>query len=84
MSHDIKGQGGSFGYGLMSEIGSILCRRIENIDTLAEGDMAPLRQCLDAMTQVIENRLDGDGGDYGLAIMAVLAPMMDRLPEGRR
>lgn len=72
ISHDIKGQGGSFGYDLMTTIGNQLCRLIEYSDpnhaTLIEG----IGVHIDSMKLVIAQDIKGDGGPTGDKILSGL------------
>ena len=77
LAHDVKGNGSSFGYDLMTAIGgslSTFCRAIG--DSRAEvGDarLAVVGVHIDAMKMVIDSRLDGDGGETGADMVAMLA-----------
>ncbi|WP_313412286.1 Hpt domain-containing protein [Rhodospirillum rubrum] len=74
LSHDIKGQGGSFGYDLMSRIGNNLCRYLEILEVpLSAGQLARLSLYLETMRAVLGNRLRGDGGTRGAHLLAELA-----------
>ncbi|HEX6980531.1 MAG TPA: response regulator [Alphaproteobacteria bacterium] len=69
IAHEIKGQGGTFGYTLLSRLADILCRYIrtvENVDTRA---IAIMQAMVDAITTVISQRLEGDGGEVGREIL---------------
>ncbi len=62
--HDIKGQGGSFGYELATRIGQSACRllRIRDRSTV---DLALVRQHLDALHLIFQKTIEGDGGAVG-------------------
>ena len=62
VSHDIKGQGGSFGYDLMTAIGNELCRLIEKADKIGAGEVEATKLHFDAMKLVIGEDLKGNGG----------------------
>ena len=61
VSHDIKGQGGSFGYDLMTAIGNELCRFIEKADKVGAGEIAAIKLHIDALKMVIAQDLKGTG-----------------------
>lgn len=66
VSHDIKGQGGSFNYPLMTMIGNLLCRFLERREgDPKESHMAIIKVHIDAMRLVIAQRMEGDGGRAG-------------------
>lgn len=64
-AHDMKGQGGTFGYPLLTHIGEILCRLTADRRDVGESDLRILRSHLDAARHIMVQRLDGDGGDEG-------------------
>jgi len=68
-AHDIKGQGGSFGYHLMTEVGALMCRYIEKLDGLTAEDVELLNLCSRSMRAVIAGRLSGDGGQAGRMVL---------------
>jgi len=81
VAHDMKGQGGSFGYDLVTRIGNHLCRLIEKF-----GDHNPdkveneaIRIHIEAMKLVISQNLSGEGGDAGKAILAGIEKMDSKL-----
>lgn len=72
-AHDMKGQGGSFGYDLVTEVGDRLCRLLEAIHgppTPEQREAAALH--VEAMRLVIAQRLEGDGGTSGAALVSGL------------
>ncbi len=72
LAHDIEGQGGSFGYPLMSAIGGSLgecCRAMERSD---DSQLELIKAHVDAMKTVIGGRLDGDAGTLGTELMGLL------------
>ncbi len=72
MAHDMRGQGGSFGYPLMTRIANSLCRFIESIPKLDTGALAICSAHVDAMHAVIGHRVSGSGGEIGGQIAAGL------------
>lgn len=79
VSHDIKGQGGSFGYDLMTAIGNELCRLIERIDTVGPDEMEAIRIHIESMKLVIGNDMKGNGGKAGEQMLAGLQKVCDKL-----
>lgn len=79
VSHDIKGQGGSFGYDLMTAIGNQLCRLIEGIDRVGPDEMEAIRIHIDSMKLVIGNDMRGQGGEAGEQLLATLRKVCDEL-----
>ncbi|MFC1673188.1 phosphorelay protein [Pseudomonadota bacterium] len=69
IGHDMKGQGGSFGYELMTAIGDHLCRLVEKVETVGPREFTMIRVHIDAMRIVITKELKGDGGDEGRKLL---------------
>jgi hypothetical protein len=68
-AHDIKGQGATFGYPLLSEIGQRLCRLLEEAGPL---DVERVAAHVTALAGVLAGRLTGDGGGAGREWLASL------------
>ncbi len=79
ISHDIKGQGGSFGYDLMTIIGSDLCRFAETIETLKSSDVEVIGLHVDTMKRVIADEIKGDGGKEGEVVLSGLAAVVEKV-----
>ena len=79
VSHDIKGQGGSFGYDLMTAIGNELCRLIEKADKIGAGEVEATKLHIDAMKLVIGEDLKGNGGKQGEQMLSGLQKVCDKL-----
>lgn len=79
IAHDIKGQGGSFGYDLMTRIGNQLCRLMEGRDDLAPAEFEVVRLHIDAMRLIIGERMQGDGGRVGENLVRGLEAVLDKL-----
>tara|TARA_R110002110_G_scaffold90632_12_gene235600 strand:+ start:1836 stop:2339 length:504 start_codon:yes stop_codon:yes gene_type:complete len=79
ISHDIKGQGGSFGYQMMTNIGNQLCRFIEAMGAPTKADLHIVRLHFDAMKLVIAKRMEGDGGKTGEELVAGLQAVVAKL-----
>ncbi|HIM26191.1 MAG TPA: hypothetical protein EYM29_11400 [Rhodospirillales bacterium] len=79
VSHDIKGQGGSFGYDLMTAIGNELCRFIEKADKVDAGEIAAIKLHIDALKLVIAQDLKGTGGKEGEKMLSGLQQICDKL-----
>jgi len=79
IAHDIKGQGGSFGYDLMTVIGNELCRLIERVDTYGEAEVQAIKVHIDALKLVIKSNMKDDGGANGQALVAGIRQVGDKL-----
>lgn len=79
VAHDIKGQGGSFGYDLMTVIGNELCRLLERQQSFDSAELQAIKVHIDAMKLVIQNKMTGDGGANGKALVAGIRQVGDKL-----
>ena len=70
--HDMKGQGATFGYDLITDIGNHLCRYIERQDVFEETQMNAIKMHIQALRQIIEHKLVADGGNEGQTLKAMV------------
>lgn len=82
VAHDMKGQGGSFGYDLITAIGNELCRMIERIDEPGPAVVEAVKVHVDSIHLVIQDRITGDGGDQGRAMLVGIRQVCDRVAGG--
>lgn len=68
-SMDLKGQGGSFGYTLISEIGDSLKKFTESRKEASPRDVEIIAAHVNAMRVVMVENIKGDGGETGRAIV---------------
>jgi len=73
--HNIKGQGASFGYPLMTRIGQSLCRLIAPGRALDEAGLKVAQAHLDALKLVLDKKIAGGGGEVGDKLAARLEGM---------
>ncbi len=79
VAHDMKGQGGSFGYDLITAIGNQLCRLIEKLEKAGDAEVNAIRVHIDAMKLVIAQKIKGDGGKAGDQILFGLEKVAEKL-----
>lgn len=78
-AHDMRGQGGSFGYPLLSEIGESLCHFLEGRDyVMAEDDPVVLQSHLDAAAALLAGDVAGDGDDVSRALVDSLTQLVGK------
>jgi len=77
-AHDMKGQGATFGYGLITQIGEALCRLTAGRDTGSDAEISLLRAHLAAARRILNERLENNGGAAGERIMERLAQLRRR------
>ena len=69
LSHDMKGQGGSFGYTLMTILGGNLCNFVENLEDAGSAEIEVIQLHINAMALVIARQMKGDGGKEGVQLL---------------
>src|SRR5262249_24595126 len=70
--HNIKGQGASFGYPLVTRIGQSLCRLIAPGRSLDDAGLNIAQAHLDALKLVLDQKVAGAGGEVGDKLAARL------------
>jgi hypothetical protein len=65
IAHNIKGQGSSFGFPLMTRLGDSLCRLTRGKRPFPDSDLNLIQAHLDAMRLVLAQGIRGDGGELG-------------------
>ena len=65
VTHDIKGQGASFGYPLMSDVGASLSRLLKNIERIDAPSLTLVVDHVKALRRVLAEDIEGTGGAFG-------------------
>lgn len=77
IAHDVKGEGTTYGYPLMTAIGQALHRFAAGLASNAEAcgvaQFDVIDRHIEAMRTVIRGRIEGDGGAFGEGLLAGLA-----------
>lgn len=73
IAHDMRGQGGTFGYPLMSSFADGLYDFTGVSTATSDKNVEIIKSHIDAMRVVIKDRVSGDGGDIGNQLKAGLA-----------
>ena len=81
IAHNIKGQGGSFGYPLVTRIGDSLCSLVRRERPFTDADLGIVQAHLDALRLILTKDIKGDGGEAGPKIAARLENMVLQAPE---
>lgn len=72
LSHELRGQGGSYGYPLVTRFGDQLCRYLDATDMLDAKTLIIVKAAADAIAVVINNKVSGDGGETGRQLVGML------------
>lgn len=72
ISHEMKGQGGTFGYPLVSEIAHSLCGFIDTADESQPLTVNVVDAHIQALNLIIKSRMSGDGGKAGDELLSGL------------
>lgn len=73
LCHDLKGQAGSFGFDLVTEIAGALCNHLRTARPASSRDVAVAAAYARAVRRIAEDGLMGDGGAAGQAVRAALS-----------
>ncbi len=79
VSHDLKGQGSSFGYPLITRTGASLCRLLKGRQSASEGEMALVETHLATMETIFEIGLTGSSVAIANALIARLEALVERM-----
>lgn len=77
IAHNIKGQGSTFGYDLLTEIAGSLCEFIRRLSEPGDDDLALVRHHVSAIGVVLEQRITGSGGKLGEDLLTRLRHLTD-------
>ncbi|MCW8836869.1 MAG: Hpt domain-containing protein [Rhodospirillales bacterium] len=81
IAHDIKGQGGSFGYDLMTIVGNQLCRFTEKKEELGPKELQVVKVHIDTLRVIIGERMKGDGGKAGQNLLKGLDMVVEKVTK---
>lgn len=73
IAHNIKGQGNSFGYPLMTDVGVSLLALLRGREACAARLVRVAEAHLAAMQTIMRNEIEGDGGPTGQALIKRLS-----------
>ena len=72
IAHDMKGQGATFSYDLITTVGNFLCRYIERQEFFDEEQMQTIRLLISMLHDILDKNLINDGGAEGIDILKQL------------
>jgi hypothetical protein len=73
--HNIKGQGGSFGYQLLTRVAGSLCDFLRDSSHQDDKSMGVVEGHLSSLQFILDHKVKGSGGELGDKLMAKLAAM---------
>ena len=76
IAHNIKGQGSSFGYPLVTRIGHSLCTLVRQERDFSDADLGVMQAHLDALRLILVKDIKGEGGETGAKLAARLENMV--------
>ena len=79
VAHDVKGQGGSFGFPLITTVANLLCRFIEANELFSDAAIEVIGLHVDAMRLVIGENIQGPGGTKGEKLVSGLVAISDKV-----
>lgn len=80
VAHDLKGQGTSFGYPLVTKMADSLCRLTRDRKrSYSDADLDLAKSHLDAVYLVLTKEIKGEGGQVGADLAAKLKARVDEV-----
>jgi hypothetical protein len=76
IAHNLKGQGSSFGYPLITRIGQSLCQLTRRDRDFTDADLGVMQAHLDAIRLILAKDIKGDGGEVGDKLAARLETLV--------
>ena len=83
MVHDLKGQGGTFNYPLITDLGTALCAFVDGAHDFEESEIAIIRKFVESMRVVADHRIHQDGGDTDRALLGKMNQIVQNYEAAR-
>ncbi|MDF1792551.1 MAG: hypothetical protein P1U88_11610 [Thalassobaculaceae bacterium] len=81
--HDLRGQAGTFGYPLVSQVGDSACKFIDLSEQIAATETEVLGMHVDALKAISQAKIKGDGGPIGAELMGGLRKVILKYNDRR-
>jgi len=78
LAHELRGQGGTFGYPLISIFGKMLYESTGANSAEDDNSVEIVKAHIDAMRAVLREKVSGDGGDVGRELQASLQAAIEK------
>ncbi len=79
LSHDMRGQGGTFGYPLVSQVAGALNEILKMPHLSADRLVRLIRLHADVIKRILDNRIEGEGGKAGPKIIERLNTLTEEV-----
>jgi chemotaxis protein histidine kinase CheA len=76
IAHNVKGQGSSFGFPLVTRIAHSLCNLVRQDRAFSDADLGVMQAHLDALRLILVKDIKGEGGEVGAKLAARLENMV--------
>ncbi|MBT3333671.1 MAG: hypothetical protein HN394_19380, partial [Rhodospirillaceae bacterium] len=76
--HEIRGEAGTFGYDLVSDIGKLLCEMLAPIGEVRPNDDRAIHTHIKAMHTVVAQKVTGAGPEVAKQIVRGLTTIVDQ------
>lgn len=80
--HDLRGQAGTFGYPLVSQVGDSACKFIDLSEDIGATEVEVLGMHIDALKAINQAKIKGDGGPIGQELMSGLRKVIIKYNAG--
>lgn len=81
IAHNIKGQGGAFGFPLVTRVGQSLCRLTKLERNFTEADLALIAGHLQALRLILDGNLTGEGNTVAQSLATQLESQVAAVTE---
>ncbi|MFX4220488.1 MAG: hypothetical protein ACMVO3_05585 [Thalassobaculum sp.] len=81
--HDLRGQAGTFGYPLVSQVGDSACKFIDLSSEIGATEVEVLNMHVDALKAISQAKIKGDGGPIGAELMGGLRKVILKYNDKR-
>ena len=77
--HNVKGQGSSFGYPLMTRVGDSLSRMLKSLEGPDPNSLKLIAAHINTLRAVLDNDIKGSGGELGEKLAGRLEALVEKL-----
>lgn len=81
--HDLRGQAGTFGYPLVSQVGDSACKFIDLSSEIGATEVEVLNMHVDALKAISQAKIKGNGGPIGAELMGGLRKVILKYNDKR-